>query len=190
MKTRRNLTKTNKLKLTSLLNQDFTTLNGNINLTTETGLSVKNISLIDLFAGNVRVTTSLAHNLKAGDTITISGTNSDPNFNGVFTVTNVLDTVSFNITNPLSNSDGIFRYYSGNNNIATISNNTVKILINYMEKFKLLNQRITLNLAVQLCSNISFLTFDQFTKMILNKQLNESIKLIYEIYEKKKKFII
>ena len=70
------------------------------------------------------------------------------------------------------------------NFIVNISNNTVKILINYMEKFKLLNQRITLDLAIQLCSNISFLTFEEYTKMVLNKQLNNSIKLIYEIYEK------
>ncbi len=40
--------------------------------------------------------------------------------------------------------------------IINISNNTVKILINYMEKFKLLNQKITLELAIQLCTNISF----------------------------------
>jgi DNA polymerase III delta prime subunit len=70
------------------------------------------------------------------------------------------------------------------NFIVNISNNTVKILINYMEKFKLLNQRITLDLAIQLCSNISFLTFEEYTKMVLNKELNNSIKLIYEIYEK------
>ena len=70
------------------------------------------------------------------------------------------------------------------NFIINISNNTVKILINYMEKFKLLNQKITLDLAIQLCSNISFLTFEEYTKMILNKQLNNSIKLIYEIYDK------
>ena len=70
------------------------------------------------------------------------------------------------------------------NFIINISNNTVKILINYMEKFKLLNQKITLDLAIQLCSNISFLTFEEYTKMVLNKQLNNSIKLIYEIYDK------
>jgi len=68
--------------------------------------------------------------------------------------------------------------------IISISNNTVKILINYMEKFKLLNERITLNLAVQLCSNISFLTFEEFTKLIISKNLKEAIKLIYEIYDK------
>ena len=68
--------------------------------------------------------------------------------------------------------------------IINISNNTVKILINYMEKFKLLNQKITLTLAIQLCSNISFLTFEQYTKFILSQQLLPAINIIYELYEK------
>jgi DNA polymerase III delta prime subunit len=68
--------------------------------------------------------------------------------------------------------------------IINISNNTIKILINYMEKFKLLNEKITLNLAVQLCSNISFFIFEEYTKLILDKKLKESINLIYEIYDK------
>ena len=68
--------------------------------------------------------------------------------------------------------------------IINISNNTVKILINYMEKFKLLNEKITLNLEVQMCSNISFFIFDEYTKLILEKKLKEAIHLIYEIYDK------
>lgn len=70
------------------------------------------------------------------------------------------------------------------NFIVNISNNTVKILINYMEKFKLLNKRITLNLATQLCTNISFLTFEEYTNKILNLQLQSAIQIIYELYEK------
>jgi DNA polymerase III delta prime subunit len=68
--------------------------------------------------------------------------------------------------------------------IVNISNNTVKILINYMEKFKLLNQRITLNLAIQLCSNISFLTFEEYTNFILKADLIHAIKIIYQLYDK------
>ena len=68
--------------------------------------------------------------------------------------------------------------------IVNISNKTVKVLINYMEKFKLVNEHITFNLAVKLCSNISFITFEDYTKLIKNKKLNEAIQLIYEIYDK------
>ena len=68
--------------------------------------------------------------------------------------------------------------------IVNISNKTVKILINYMEKFKLVNEHITHHLAVKLCSNISFITFEDYTNLIKNKKINESIRLIYEIYDK------
>jgi DNA polymerase III delta prime subunit len=70
------------------------------------------------------------------------------------------------------------------NFIVNISNNTVKIIINYMEKFKLLNQKITLNLAIQLCTNISFLTFEEYTNLILNKELLLAINLIFQLNEK------
>jgi len=68
--------------------------------------------------------------------------------------------------------------------IINVSNNTVKILINYMEKFKLLGEKITLNLAIQLCCNISFVVFEKYTNFIINKQLKRAIHLILEIYEK------
>jgi len=67
--------------------------------------------------------------------------------------------------------------------IINISNGTIKIIINYMEKFKLLNETITLQLAMQLCSNISFIKFKEYTNFIKNKEINMAIKLIYEIYD-------
>ena len=70
------------------------------------------------------------------------------------------------------------------NFIINVSNNTVKTLINYMEKFKLLNQKITYNLAVQLCSNISFLIFEEYTNFLLQKDLKKAIHLITELCDK------
>jgi DNA polymerase III delta prime subunit len=68
--------------------------------------------------------------------------------------------------------------------IINVSNNTVKILINYMEKFKLLGETITLETAVKLCSNISFFTFEEYTKLVKNKKLDEAICLMYDLYDK------
>jgi len=68
--------------------------------------------------------------------------------------------------------------------ILDVSNNAAKILLNYMEKFKLLNQRITYDLALQLCTNISFLTFEEYNVLLKNNKLDEAIKLIYKIYDK------
>ena len=70
------------------------------------------------------------------------------------------------------------------NFIINISNNGVKIIINYMEKFKLLNQPITLKLALQLCSNISFVLFEEYTQLVIHKNLTDAIQLINEIYDK------
>ena len=68
--------------------------------------------------------------------------------------------------------------------ILNLCNNNAKILINYMEKFKLLNQNITLELATAVCTNISFVTFEEYTLFLKNKNLIDAIKLLYCIYDK------
>jgi DNA polymerase III delta prime subunit len=70
------------------------------------------------------------------------------------------------------------------NFILDICNNTNKILINYMEKFKLLDQPITLELANNICTNISFNLLHTYTEHVKLKQLNDAIRVIYSIYDK------
>ena len=53
-----------------------------------------------------------------------------------------------------------------------------------MEKFKLLGCKITYNLALRLCSNISFILFEEYTMLIKNNDLKKAIQLIYELYDK------
>jgi DNA polymerase III delta subunit len=90
----------------------------------------------------------------------------------------------FKIIGKIKASENISMDLEAEEFIVNISNKTVKILINYMEKFKLVNEHITFNLAVKLCSNISFITFEDYTHLIKNKKINEAIQLIYEIYDK------
>lgn len=68
--------------------------------------------------------------------------------------------------------------------IINICNNTVKILINYMEKFKLLDKKITLDLAIKLCSNINFYILEDYTNLIKQNKLEEALVLIYNLYDK------
>ena len=68
--------------------------------------------------------------------------------------------------------------------IIHISNNNVKILVNYMEKIKLVGEEITLDMVMQLCFNISFTLFEKYTTFILEKNLAKAIDLIYNICEK------
>jgi len=89
-----------------------------------------------------------------------------------------------NIINNIKVTENIVIDEDAQDFIINISNNTIKIVINYMEKFKLLNEKITLNTAIQLCSNISFFIFEEYTKLVLDKKFKESIHLIYEIFDK------
>jgi DNA polymerase III delta prime subunit len=68
--------------------------------------------------------------------------------------------------------------------ILNVCNNTAKILINYMEKFKLLNQPITLELANNVCTNISFHIFNEYTQLIKDKQLTKAVSILYNLYDK------
>ena len=68
--------------------------------------------------------------------------------------------------------------------ILNVCNNTAKILINYMEKFKLLNYPITLELANNVCTNISFHIFNEYTQLIKDKQLTKAVSILYNLYDK------
>ena len=64
--------------------------------------------------------------------------------------------------------------------ILSISNNSVRILINYLEKFKLLSCGITLDIAIQVCTNISFRDFETYTNLCKNnKDLQKAIPILY-----------
>ena len=84
----------------------------------------------------------------------------------------IIDVEKINITNPARDF------------ILDVSNNNAKILINYMEKFKLLNQYIDLDLASCVCTNINFFIFEQYTNFLQNSKLNSAVKLLYDIYDK------
>jgi replication factor C subunit 2/4 len=68
--------------------------------------------------------------------------------------------------------------------ILNISNNAAKLLLNYLEKFKLFNEPITFELANKLCTNISFITFERYTNLLIQGELNEAIQIIYNIFDK------
>lgn len=66
--------------------------------------------------------------------------------------------------------------------ILSISNKSIRIIVNYLEKFKLLNCAITLDLAIKVCTNISFHEFNQYTQLCKeSKDLRGAVKLIYAL---------
>ena len=90
----------------------------------------------------------------------------------------------FKIMQKIKESENIMIEPAAEELVINISNHTVKVLINYMEKFKLLNQPITYELAMKLCTNISFLLFEEYTQLVKSQKRKESIALIFDIYDK------
>ena len=71
------------------------------------------------------------------------------------------------------------------NFILNICNNSIRLLINYMEKFKLLNISINERKVKEICTNISFYEFEKYTEeWYINKDLKFSIQIINSIYKK------
>ena len=64
-----------------------------------------------------------------------------------------------------------------------LCNNSAKILINYVEKFKLLNKDIHLDLIKKICTNINFCDFHKYTCLLKERKLVEALNVLYVIYD-------
>jgi len=67
--------------------------------------------------------------------------------------------------------------------IISLCNSTIKTLINYIEKCKLMNCNITYDIAQNICSDIDIKTFETFTNMVLSGDLYRAIHNMYSIYD-------
>jgi len=52
-----------------------------------------------------------------------------------------------------------------------------------MEKFKLLDVKITEDIVNRLCTNINFLDFDKYLKLCIEDKLSDAVELILDIYD-------
>jgi DNA polymerase III delta prime subunit len=68
--------------------------------------------------------------------------------------------------------------------LLVLCDNSAKLLILYLEKFKLIGLPITLELANQLCTNISFSLFEEYIEAVLKKDLSKAIDIVYGIFDK------
>jgi len=67
--------------------------------------------------------------------------------------------------------------------ILSICNNSVRILINYLEKIKIIGCYVDLELVHKLCTNISYTIFDSYTNCVLEKKLVDAIKILYKLHD-------
>ena len=69
--------------------------------------------------------------------------------------------------------------------ILTICNNSIRMLINYLEKFKLIGKKINIEDAKNVCTNISFLDFEKYTNLwYVERNHEKSISYIFNIFYK------
>ncbi len=68
------------------------------------------------------------------------------------------------------------------NKFILLANNSIRNLINNLEKIKLYAGKITSKNIYLVCSNINYDLFDQYTECILNNEMSNSVNKIYEVY--------
>lgn len=120
----------------TFLDQKLITRNGDISLTVDSGITDYNIDNIKLTSGNIEVTTTEHHNLKIGDTITISNTGAKATSgtlildDGVYTVQSIQSETILILDRTTTDVDigtGGNLIKTPSNNIELNSQNLVKI---------------------------------------------------------------
>ena len=68
--------------------------------------------------------------------------------------------------------------------ILKISNYSIRVLINYLEKLKLYKEKITILIAKNICTNINFNDMEKYTNLWLNDNLYLAFKVIKNFLNK------
>ena len=89
------------------------------------------------------------------------------------------------IFNRIKNAENIIIDKKAQNLILNICNNSVRQLINYLEKFKLLNTPINSKMVKDICTNISFYEFEKYTNnWFKKKDIRSAVDIIFNIFNK------
>ena len=67
--------------------------------------------------------------------------------------------------------------------LLSICNNSVRTIINHIEKLYILDEPITIDLCKTVCSNISFQHFEKYIDAFERKDLQSGIKILYDLFE-------
>lgn len=90
-----------------------------------------------------------------------------------------------NILKKICAQEGIRMTKSAEDFILSISNHSARILINYLEKCKLLDMEITEDLVSAVCTNISFKDFTTYTELCkVKKNRADATSLLLQLFDK------
>jgi len=91
---------------------------------------------------------------------------------------NIID----NIVTRIITKENIIIEDSVKEKLYQISNYSIRNIINYLEKIKLYNKSITEENLYILCSNISYFSLENYSKLCMQNNFNESLKILYNFY--------
>ena len=97
---------------------------------------------------------------------------------------NVDDTKMLNMCNKIIENEIINITDEAKSFIIKISNYSLRILMNYLEKIKIYNDHVDLQLSNKLCTNIDFNDFSNYLNHINNENIQHAINILYELYDK------
>jgi replication factor C subunit 3/5 len=78
----------------------------------------------------------------------------------------------------IKTNEGLMITKDAENFLLQVSNGSVRTLINYLEKIKLIDREITYDLANKICTNISFHRFEEYTREILRSDVADPNKCV------------
>jgi DNA polymerase III delta prime subunit len=64
-----------------------------------------------------------------------------------------------------------------------MSNLSIRVIINYLEKIYILREPITIELCKKICSNISFQQFENYIECLIKNDLSGAIEILYIIHD-------
>lgn len=88
-----------------------------------------------------------------------------------------------NIMERIIQSEGIVIDDAAKDYLLLSSANSIRMMINYLEKIYILGGPVTLESCKRICSNISFQRFEEFIENIKAKELSRAIDSLYSIYD-------
>jgi len=67
--------------------------------------------------------------------------------------------------------------------ILRISNDSLRVLINYLEKIYIYGEPVTIDICKNICSNISIQRFEVYIEALKTRELQRAIQVLYEIHD-------
>lgn len=88
-----------------------------------------------------------------------------------------------NIMNKIVTNENIVIDQESKEYLLKVADNSIRILINYLEKMYIIGTPIHIELCKQLVSNISYDLLEKYIKHIQKNELDKAIEILYNIYD-------